>query len=43
MRKLLFLLFLTLPLMASATDIASSPAAQQQNSFAKTIPAFRAT
>ena len=43
MRKLLSLLFLTLPLMASATDIASSPAAQQQNSFAKTIPAFRAT
>ena len=43
MRKLLSILFLTLPLMASATDIASSAAAQQQNSFAKTIPAFRAT
>ena len=29
--------------MASASDIATSPAVQQQNSFAKTIPALRAT
>lgn len=46
MRKLFSLLFLTLPLLASATDLETSPlpkAQQQQNSFAETIPAFRAT